>query len=135
MRKTYKVSRTDYVVLKKIVKPKHLPKQLKKLVKIATKCIQDYTGFKKKFKIIFSREDSELYGEFLGIVKNKGWMVIYLTKIESETNCDEHLIRTVIHEYLHYYFAKKRLNRVFSLETEEELIERIEADVWREYFI
>lgn len=134
MRKCYKFNREDYLVLKKLIKKKKLPKQVKKLTKFAIKSTQDYLGFKKKFQIIFSYQESENFGEFFGIIKNKGRLVIYLNSIESLENSDEILIRTIIHEYLHYYFLKKKLNRIFSIEKEEELIELIEEDIWREYF-
>lgn len=133
MRKNIRSKRVDYEVIE-IVDKKSLDLQFKYNVKIAMCAVKDYLKIKKKPKFYFSVEDRAHFAEYWGTKKRRPIIVIFFKVIEKEENPRELLIRSIMHEYLHYFFDKKRLSKIFDLESEEELVERIEEDLWRKYF-
>lgn len=134
MKKNYQYYRVNYDVLDIIPKEQIAPFILQD-VKRALKCVKDYTRFKKKVKIIFVKGRYENFGEFFGIFKKKGRIVIYLEEINNSDLPTENLIRTIMHEYLHFLFLSKKFNCLFDLDMEEKLIETIENELWQKYFI
>lgn len=133
MRKNIRSKRVDYEVVE-IVNKKSLDLQFKYNVKIAMSAVKDYLKIKKKPKFYFSVEDRANFAEYWGTKKRRPIIVVFFKVIEKEENPRELLIRSIMHEYLHYFFDKKRLSKIFDLESEEELVERIEEDLWRKYF-
>jgi hypothetical protein len=134
MKKNLRSRRIDYGVVS-VLKKKKVPSEIKKDIKRGLKAIQNYLKIKKKPKIYFSDKESENLAEYWGIKKSRPIIVIYTKSLlSSSDDCKELTIKTIIHEYLHYFFDKKKLSKIFDISTEEELIERIEEDVWKGYF-
>lgn len=135
MKKTIKVNRNDYHVIDKTQKINIDPNFLK-LIKKGLVAIQDYSGIKRKPKIFYATGESENFAEYFGISKRRPKIVIYIETFKNvdANDLEKSIVTAIIHEYLHFVFDKKKMSRFLSIETEEELIERIEEDVWTKYF-
>ncbi len=134
MRKNIRSRRIDYEVLN-ILNKKEVSLNLKANVKAGLIAVQDYLKFRKKPKIYFSDEERENLAEYWGTISKRPIIILFTKSIEDCDDSREITRKTIIHEYLHYFFDKKKLSKIFDVENEELIIERIEEDIWKKYFI
>lgn len=134
MTKCYEISVKGFILVEKIVKKHNLPQGIKKSQKKSLKAVQNYLKFSKKIKIIYSLSESDFFGEFFVTKKGKKVIVLYLKNIRSSEDPHKQFIRTLIHEYIHFYFYSKKVRSAISLEEEENIISNLEDIIWQKYF-
>lgn len=120
----------EYFFVTDIQKKKDVPKEFRKAVSLGVRAAQDFLGLKVKPKILYSNSPSKNFAE--SINKRRPIFVIFLKNFEEHDETE--IIKTAIHEYIHFYFYKKKLTKIFTLEEEEKIVVQLEERIWKEYF-
>lgn len=120
----------EYFFVTDIQKKKDVPKEFRKAVSLGVRAAQDFLGLNVKPKILYSNSPSKNFAE--SINKRRPIFVFFLKNFEEHDETE--IIKTAIHEYTHFYFYKKKLTKIFTLEEEEKIVVQLEERIWKEYF-